>query len=161
MSLLSAIRPSFRVAARSASALVRPAPIFFRGIVTKRYTVEHEWISYDDATTIGTIGITEYAQKALGDVVYVELPTVATTVATGEEMGAVESVKAASDIFAPVSGQITEVNEALGDTPDLLNKSPEDEGWLAKIKLTNPGEFEELLSAEAYKLHCEGESESS
>ncbi|KWU44874.1 glycine cleavage H-protein, partial [Rhodotorula sp. JG-1b] len=126
-----------------------------------RYTPEHEWVSFDDSTGLGTIGITEYAQKALGDVVYVELPAEGTQVATGEEMGAVESVKAASDIFAPVSGQIEAVNGELADQPDLLNKDAEGAGWLAKIKLSNPGEFDQLLNGEAYKAHCEGESEAS
>ncbi|GAA5891560.1 hypothetical protein JCM5296_004258 [Sporobolomyces johnsonii] len=156
------LRTALRPAAR-AIALPRARPVqspWLRTVVTKRYTPEHEWVAYDDATGLGTIGITEYAQKALGDVVYVELPAAGTPVAAGEQIGAVESVKAASDIFAPVGGQVQEVNEALGDSPDLLNKSAESEGWLAKIQLSNPGEFNELLSAEAYKVHCSGGEES-
>ncbi|BGP13647.1 hypothetical protein JCM10213_007825 [Rhodosporidiobolus nylandii] len=152
----------FRTALRPATsafrfaAAARPTPVSLRTLVTKRYTPEHEWVAFDDKTGLGTIGITEYAQKALGDVVYVELPAVKTQVAAGEQIGAVESVKAASDIFAPVGGQVAEVNGALEDQPDLLNKEAEGEGWLAKIKLSNPGEFEKLLSADAYKVHCSG-----
>ncbi|GAA6029456.1 hypothetical protein JCM8097_003688 [Rhodosporidiobolus ruineniae] len=151
----------FRAAIRPAAlrAIARPVPVarpFLRTLVSKRYTPEHEWVSYDDSTGLGTIGITEYAQKTLGDVVYIELPAKGTHVAAGEEMGAVESVKAASDIFAPVGGQIVEVNGELEGQPDLLNKSAEADGWLARIQLSNPGEFEELLSADAYKVHCSG-----
>ncbi|KAK4052943.1 glycine cleavage system H-protein subunit [Microbotryomycetes sp. JL221] len=131
-------------------------PMLVRTVVTKRFTTDHEWISFDSDSSVGTIGITEYAQKSLGDVVYVELPAQHTTIAQGEQIGAVESVKAASDIFAPVSGEVSEVNEALSDSPDLLNKSAEQDGWLAKIKLSNPSEFEQLLSQEAYQAHCEG-----
>ncbi|KAM0747487.1 glycine dehydrogenase [Meredithblackwellia eburnea MCA 4105] len=158
--MMQALRPAMRTAVRASTPAIRPT--FARTLVSTRYTIDHEWITFDeDASSIGTIGITEYAQKALGDVVYVELPTVATQVASGEQIGAVESVKAASDIFAPVSGQIEEVNENLGDSPGLLNQSAEEEGWLAKIKLSNPGEFEQLLSKEAYQIHCEGGAESS
>ncbi|GAA5994001.1 hypothetical protein JCM11641_004537, partial [Rhodosporidiobolus odoratus] len=141
--LRTAIRPA------TLRSPARPIPIsrpFLRTLITKRYTPEHEWVAYDDKTGLGTIGITEYAQKALGDVVYVELPAQGTQVAAGEEIGAVESVKAASDIFAPVGGQIAEINGELEDQPDLLNKAAESDGWLAKIKLSNPGEFDGLLS---------------
>ncbi|GAA5833896.1 hypothetical protein JCM11251_006003 [Rhodosporidiobolus azoricus] len=149
------LRTAFRPATLAFRA--RPTVAFtFRTVVTKRYTPEHEWVSYDDKTGLGTVGITDYAQKALGDVVYVELPAESTQVAAHEQIGAVESVKAASDIFAPVGGQVVEVNQDLEGQPDLLNKAPESDGWLAKIKLSNPGEFEELLSADAYKVHCEG-----
>ncbi|POW10076.1 hypothetical protein PSTT_06331, partial [Puccinia striiformis] len=130
---------------------------FTRFVSTKRYTKEHEWVTLDTETNIGTIGITDYAQNSLGDVVFVELPEVSATVATGELIGAVESVKAASDIFAPVSGTVTEVNTKLTDQAGLLNTSPEDEGWLAKIKLSSPEELEKLLSEESYKAHIEGE----
>ncbi|CEQ39832.1 SPOSA6832_01409 [Sporobolomyces salmonicolor] len=168
--LRTALRPASRaLVLPRARAIQSP---WLRTVVTKRYTPEHEWVAYDDATGLGTIGITEYAQKALGDVVYVELPVAGTPVAAGEQIGAVESVKAASDIFAPVGGQVKEVNEALADSPDLLNKSAESDGkspfspddllcWLAKIQMSNPGEFNELLSADAYKVHCSGGEESS
>ncbi|OCF40267.1 glycine cleavage system H protein [Kwoniella heveanensis CBS 569] len=122
-----------------------------------RYTTDHEWVTFDGNTNVGTVGITEYAQKALGDVVFVELPGQGSEVAQGDSIGAVESVKAASDIYAPVSGIVDEINEALADQPSLLNKAPESDGWLCKVKLSDPAEFEALLSAEAYKAHCEGE----
>ncbi|KAL8292834.1 hypothetical protein RQP46_000528 [Phenoliferia psychrophenolica] len=160
--MFSALRPAFRSAALAQkAAFVAPQRAFARTLVTKRYTIDHEWISYDDATQVGTVGITDYAQKALGDVVYVELPPVESTVATGQQIGAVESVKAASDIFAPVSGKVAEINDELESSPGLLNQSPEADGWLAKIKLSHPGEFDLLLSAEAYKVHCEGGAETS
>ncbi|KAJ7293652.1 glycine cleavage H-protein-domain-containing protein [Mycena rebaudengoi] len=138
-------------------ALLRPqltrlrAPQLSRTIVTKRFTVEHEAVEYDDATGLGTVCITDHAQSALGDVVFVELPVVGTEVVQGDQIGAVESVKAASDIYAPVSGTIEAVNEALSDQPGLLNKSPEEKGWLCKIKMSQPTEMEHLLTEEAYK----------
>ncbi|EIW67587.1 hypothetical protein TREMEDRAFT_33439, partial [Tremella mesenterica DSM 1558] len=125
-------------------------------LTSARYTVDHEWVSFDPSSNIGTVGITDYAQKALGDVVFVELPGVGSEVAQSDPIGAVESVKAASDIYAPVSGIIEEINETLSDQPGLLNKSPMKDGWLAKIKLSEPSEFEALLNDEAYKAHCEG-----
>ncbi|KAG7562289.1 hypothetical protein FFLO_02277 [Filobasidium floriforme] len=125
---------------------------------SKRYTKDHEYVILDDATNIGTVGITDYAQQALGDVVFVELPGVDTEVAAEDAIGAVESVKAASDIYAPVSGVITEINETLNERANLLNKDSEGAGWLCKIKLSAPQEFETLLSEQAYKAHCEGES---
>ncbi|KXN89964.1 Glycine cleavage system H protein, mitochondrial [Leucoagaricus sp. SymC.cos] len=121
-----------------------------RTLIIKRYTQEHETVIFDDKTGIGTITLTDHAQSTLGDVVFVELPTVGTEVTKGESVGAVESVKAASDIYSPVSGTVMEVNEALGDQPGLLNKSPEVEGWLCKIKLSKPAEVENLLTEEAY-----------
>ncbi|KAI5449139.1 glycine cleavage system H-protein subunit [Naganishia albida] len=126
---------------------------------TTRYTTDHEYVQLDDATNVGTVGITDYAQKALGDVVFVELPQVDSEVTQADPIGAVESVKAASDIYAPISGVVTEINEQLNDQANLLNKDSEGRGWLCKIKLSNPSEFEALLSEQAYKAHCEGESE--
>ncbi|KAJ7492549.1 glycine cleavage H-protein-domain-containing protein [Mycena latifolia] len=143
-----------------ASAVLRPqlarpcvfrSPLLSRTLVTKRYTVEHEAVEYDDTTGLGVICITDHAQSSLGDVVFVELPTQGTKVRQGDQIGAVESVKAASDIYAPVSGTILEINDALASQPGLLNKSPEGEGWLCKIKLSEPEEMEKLLSQEAYK----------
>jgi len=124
---------------------------FFRTLITKRFTAEHETVSYDDETGLGTVTITEYAQSSLGDVVFVELPGLETRVVQGDQIGAVESVKAASDIYAPVSGIIKEVNEKLNDQPGLLNKSPEDDGWLCKIQLSDPTEINGLLTAQAYQ----------
>ncbi|KAJ3868707.1 glycine dehydrogenase [Lentinula novae-zelandiae] len=115
-------------------------PFGLRTIVTKKYTVEHECVSFDDSTGLGVISITDHAQSSLGDVVFVELPQVGTVVAQHDQIGAVESVKAASDIYAPVSGQVEEINETLADQPGLLNKSPEEKGWLCKIKLSDPSE---------------------
>ncbi|ORY31815.1 putative glycine dehydrogenase [Naematelia encephala] len=150
------VRPA--TSALRSSSRVQPAALRFSAVrfLTTRYTVDHEWVQLDPATNIGTVGITDYAQKALGDVVFVELPEAGSEVAQGDPIGAVESVKAASDIFAPVSGIVEEINETLSESPSLLNKSPQKDGWLAKIQLSSPAEFEALLSDEAYKAHCEG-----
>jgi len=114
------------------------------------YTKEHEWVSVSDNTA--TVGITDYAQKSLHEIVYVELPEVGRELTQGEVMGSVESVKAVSDIYAPVSGKVVEVNEKLLDEPETLNNDPYGEGWIAKIELTN---FEEdrkkLMTAEQYR----------
>jgi glycine cleavage system H protein len=114
-----------------------------------RYTKEHEWIKVTGST--GTIGITDYAQHELGDVVFVELPTVGTKITTGQVFGSVESVKAVSEIFAPVSGEVTEANGALSDTPETLNTDPHGAAWLIKIKLANPSEVSGLMDAAAYQ----------
>ncbi|CAE6531796.1 unnamed protein product [Rhizoctonia solani] len=148
---------------RVATPLVRPrvllrSALFARTIVTKRYTKEHEWISYDSETKLGTISITEYAQSQLGDVVFVELHPGGTQVKVGDTIGAVESVKAASDIYAPVSGTIKELNPALEGKPSLLNSAPETEGWLCKIELSDPSQIEKLLKEEEYTKFCEGEA---
>ncbi|KAG5342405.1 hypothetical protein E4T56_gene4809 [Termitomyces sp. T112] len=121
-----------------------------RTLVTKKFTEDHEILVFDDATGLGTVHITDHAQSTLGDVVFVELKPPGDVITKGETIGAVESVKAASDIYAPVSGTITEVNEALTEEPGLLNKSTQDRGWLCKIKLSNPEEVNDLLTEEAY-----------
>ncbi|KAG8748534.1 hypothetical protein FRC10_003668 [Ceratobasidium sp. 414] len=121
----------------------------------KRFTKDHEWVSYDSDTKIGTVSITDHAQKQLGDVVFIELPAVGSKVEFGEPMGAVESVKAASDICAPMSGTVKEVNPAIGEKPSLLNSSPEDQGWLCKIEVSDPTEVDKLLSVEDYVKYCE------
>jgi len=128
---------------------------FSRTLITKRYTKDHELVIFDDTTNIGTVSITNHAQESLGDVVFVELPSTGTAVAQGDQIGAVESVKAASDIYAPVSGTVEDVNEALSSQPGLINKSAEQEAWLCKIKMSNPEELEGLLDADAYQQHCE------
>ncbi|KAG5648049.1 hypothetical protein DXG03_007084 [Asterophora parasitica] len=128
---------------------------FARTLVTKRFTADHEAVVFDDSTGIGTVSITDHAQSVLGDVVFVELTTPGTEVTQGESIGAVESVKAASDIYAPVSGTIEEINETLASQPGLLNKSPEEKGWLCKIKLSDPSQIEALLTEEAYKASYE------
>lgn len=148
----AAVRPT-----RSAFAVPRAAVYRsqIRTLVTKKYTTDHEAVVFDDATGVGIVSVTDYAQSSLGDVVFVELPSVGTAVEQGDQIGAVESVKAASDIYAPVSGTVDAVNDNLADQPGLLNKSPEDKGWLCKIKLSNPAELDELLDEAAYKAHCE------
>lgn len=118
-----------------------------------KYTEEHEWVLIEDETV--TIGITDFAQDALGDVVFVELPEEGTMVETGKSFGVVESVKAVSDIYAPVSGEVVEVNEELPDTPEIVNSSPYEDGWMVKVKLDDPAELDDLLNAEAYKAFVE------
>ncbi|KAI0361220.1 hypothetical protein OH77DRAFT_1417455 [Trametes cingulata] len=149
-----ALRAAHR--ASPSARVFRPTP-YVRTLVTKRYTEDHEAVLYDDQTQIGTVSITNYAQSSLGDVVYVELPQTGTEIEKGDQIGAVESVKAASDIFAPVSGTVEEINEKLNDQPGLLNKSPEEKGWLCKIKVSNPSELEDLMTEEQYKAHCESD----
>jgi glycine cleavage system H protein len=114
-----------------------------------RYTKEHEWIKATGET--GTIGITDYAQHELGDVVFVEMPVVGTKITAGQVFGTVESVKAVSEIFAPVSGEVTEANAALSATPETVNNDPHGTGWLIKVKLTNPAEVSGLMDAAAYQ----------
>lgn len=114
-----------------------------------KYTDTHEWINHKEGT--GVVGVTEYAQKELGDIVYVELPTVGKEVRKGEEAAVLESTKAAADVYAPVSGKVIEVNTTLNDTPELVNSSPEGKGWLFKIALSNPKELDSLLDSEAVK----------
>jgi glycine cleavage system H protein len=120
-----------------------------------RYTKEHEWVRVEGDT--GTIGITDYAQQELGDIVYVDLPKVGTHLDQGKTAGSVESVKAVSDIYAPVSGDVTEINPALADTPEKLNADPHGEAWLMKIKLSVPGEVEKLMSAAEYQMYIGAE----
>lgn len=114
-----------------------------------KFTETHEWINHKDGT--GIVGVTEYAQKELGDIVYVELPKVGKDIRKGEEAAVLESTKAAADVYAPVSGKITEVNSSLNDTPELVNNSPEGRGWLFKITMSDPKELDSLLDTEAYK----------
>jgi glycine cleavage system H protein len=114
-----------------------------------RYTKEHEWIQVSGST--GTIGITDYAQHELGDVVFVELPAVGAKITAGQVFGTVESVKAVSEIFAPVSGEVTEANGALSATPETINNDPHGAGWLIKVKLANPADVAGLMDAAAYQ----------
>ncbi len=113
-----------------------------------RYTKEHEWIEVDGAN--GTIGITDYAQGSLGDIVYVDAPKVGDTVTAGTAFGSVESVKAVSDLFSPVTGKVTAVNEELKTAPDKINENPHGT-WIIKVELANPGELDGLLDAAAYE----------
>jgi len=121
----------------------------------KKFTKTHEWIQVENS--VGTIGITEYAQEKLGDVVYADLPEAGKTVKKGEILLSLESVKAASDVYAPVSGKVVEVNTALEDKPEIVNKDAEGEGWLVKIEIIDPAELEDLLDEEDYKKLCEEE----
>ncbi|MGD9588041.1 MAG: glycine cleavage system protein GcvH [Pyrinomonadaceae bacterium] len=114
-----------------------------------RYTKDHEWVSVTGDTA--AIGITDYAQSSLGDVVYIDLPRVGDTFGTHEAFGSVESVKAVSEIFTPVAGEVVEVNSALNDTPEKVNNDPYGEAWFVKIKMSNPGEADAMLSAEEYE----------
>jgi glycine cleavage system H protein len=114
-----------------------------------RYTKEHEWIKVSG--DMGTIGITDYAQNELGDVVFVELPAVGAKITAGKILGTIESVKAVSDIYAPVSGEVLETNAALSKTPETVNSDPHGAAWLLKIKLDNPAEVSGLMDAAAYE----------
>jgi glycine cleavage system H protein len=113
-----------------------------------RYTKEHEWVELSGDT--GTIGITEFAQGELGDIVYVELPEVGRQVEAGDSLGTIESVKAVSEVYAPVSGTVLEVNGTLGDKPETINSDPHGGGWICRIKLREPAETGALLDSEAY-----------
>ncbi|RMZ20536.1 hypothetical protein D0859_15455 [Hortaea werneckii] len=161
---MRAQRPAFTPAARSFTASARS--------FEKRYTEDHEWIDTSNPeseppgtnvtntlTTKATIGISTYAAKALGDVVYVELPQMDMEVNKGDAIGAVESVKSASDIMTPVSGVITEVNSSLEEKPSKINSSPEGDGWLAKVKMTSEDEVQGLMDAEAYRKFTEESSD--
>ena len=119
-----------------------------------KFTKDHEWIKLDGE--VATVGITDYAQQQLGDVVFVELPEVGRNVVAGKEAAVVESVKAASEVYAPVAGDVVEVNEALADDPALVNRDPQGEGWFVKLRIENQGELDGLLDEAAYKEYCEG-----
>lgn len=114
-----------------------------------RYSKDHEWVAVDGETA--TIGITDYAQHALGDVVYIDMPRVGDKFAIHEAFGSVESVKAVSEIFTPVSGEVIAVNDAINDTPEAVNKEPYTDGWMVKVKMDNPGEADAMLSAVEYE----------
>lgn len=116
---------------------------------TLKYTKDHEWIRVEGKS--GWIGITEYAQGELGDVVFVELPAVGTKLETGKSFGTIEAVKAVSDLYAPVAGEVTELNQEVQNSPELVNKEPYDRGWMIKITIANPAEVDALLDVEAYK----------
>jgi len=116
---------------------------------TYRYTKQHEWIDVKDG--VGTVGITDYAQHELGDVVFVELPKPGAKVEAGKSFGTVESVKAVSEIYAPVSGQVVEANDALEATPEKLNSNPHDTAWLIRIKLADQADLNKLMDAKAYE----------
>jgi glycine cleavage system H protein len=120
-----------------------------------RYTKEHEWILVEGDT--GTVGITDHAQEELGDIVYVDLPKVGAHIEQGKSLGSVESVKAVSDVYCPVSGEVTEINPTLADKPESLNTDPHGAAWLVKLKLSAPAEVEGLMSAAEYVAYIEAE----
>jgi len=119
-----------------------------------KYSREHEWVLVEGDSA--TIGISDFAQSELGDVVYVEVPEVGEKISKEDPFGAVESVKAVSDLYAPVSGTVVEVNDALPDTPELINEDPYGEGWIIKVTLSDPAELDELMNVAEYTAHCEG-----
>jgi glycine cleavage system H protein len=123
--------------------------------MTVYYTKEHEWIRVDGDTA--TVGITDFAQGQLGDVVFVEVPEAGRHVAQGGEAAVVESVKAASDVYAPISGEVIEGNQALVDDPALVNSDPEGEGWFFKLRLSDTGELNDLMNADQYKSYCDSQ----
>jgi len=118
-----------------------------------KYTEEHEWVLIED--DIVTVGITDFAQDSLGDVVFVELPELGATVEAGKSFGVVESVKAVSDVYSPVTGEVVEVNDELPDSPETINTSPYEDGWMVKIRLSDTAELDDLLDADAYQAFVE------
>ena len=125
-----------------------------------RYTKEHEWVRLEGGTA--TVGITDYAQHALGDVVYVELPKVGARLAAGKSFGTVESVKAVSEIYAPVSGDVSEINASLAGAPELINTDPHGQAWLIKVKAADPSQVASLMDSAAYQAYiAEQEKETS
>lgn len=120
----------------------------------RKYTEDHEWVEVDGDS--GVIGISEYAQEQLGDVVFVELPEVGKVLDRGDEVAVVESVKAAAEVYAPVGGEVLEVNEDLNGDPSLVNTDPFGDGWFAKLKLSDPDELDELMDEDTYKKFIEG-----
>jgi len=120
-----------------------------------RYTKEHEWLRVEDG--IATMGITDHAQNELGDIVYVDLPKPGSNVEKGKALGTVESVKAVSEIFSPVTGEVTEINASLADAPEKLNDDPHGEAWLVKIRLLSPEDLAELMSAADYEAYVGAE----
>ena len=119
--------------------------------MTVKYTYDHEWVSVNG--NVATIGITDYAQAQLGDVVFVELPAVGSKLCQGDEASVVESVKAASEVYMPVSGEVVEINGVIEDEPTTVNSDPAGEGWFFKIKLSDPSEFDDMMDDDAYKSH--------
>ncbi len=121
--------------------------------MARYFTDEHEWIDLEGDTA--TVGITHYAQEQLGDIVFVELPDVGAQLTKGKDAAVVESVKAASDVYAPISGEVTEANDALDEDPALVNSSPEEGGWFFKLAVADKSELDGLMDAKAYKSFCD------
>lgn len=121
----------------------------------RKYSNEHEWVKIEDANQ-ALAGITEYAQEQLGDIVYVDLPKTGATIKFMEKMGEVESVKAVSDLFSPITGEVTEVNDRLLDHPELVNEDPLGEGWMVRVTVADAAELDQLMSAEEYEAFISG-----
>jgi len=121
--------------------------------MARYFTDEHEWIDVEGDTA--TVGITDYAQEQLGDIVFVELPDVGAQLAKGKDAAVVESVKAASDVYAPITGEVVEANDSLDEDPALVNSSPEEEGWFFKLTIADKAELDGLMDAKAYKSFCD------
>tara|TARA_B110000014_G_C20062308_1_gene553321 strand:- start:418 stop:807 length:390 start_codon:yes stop_codon:yes gene_type:complete len=122
----------------------------------RKYTKEHEWVKIQDTTSnLAVVGITQYAQDQLGDVVYIDMPDIGSNIVHMEKMGEIESVKAVSDLFSPVSGEVTKVNGELLDHPELVNEDPYNEGWILQVILSDPQELEVLISAREYESFVE------
>ncbi|MEM9740742.1 MAG: glycine cleavage system protein GcvH [Pseudomonadota bacterium] len=124
--------------------------------MTTRYTKDHEWVSVEGE--VATVGITVFAAEALGDVVFVEAPEVGVSFRAGDDMAVVESVKAASDVYAPVTGKIIDANGALAEAPETVNADPEGAGWFCKIKIEDASELDGLMDADSYAKHCAAEA---
>ena len=122
-------------------------------MATISYTKEHEWISVDG--DIATVGISDHAQEQLGEIVFVDLPEIGKTLSKNDDMVVVESVKAASDVYAPVSGEVVEINDTLADEPAQVNDSPEDKGWFCKLRISDTNELRDLMDADAYQSYLE------
>ena len=122
-----------------------------------KYTKEHEWVRVEGDS--GTIGITDYAQDQLGDIVFVELPGVGAEISATQKLGEIESVKAVSELFAPVSGEVTEANDGLADSPEAVNDDPYGDGWMVKLRLSDEAELDQLLSADEYEAFVEAEGD--
>uniref|UniRef100_A0A8C0FUH9 Glycine cleavage system H protein n=1 Tax=Bubo bubo TaxID=30461 RepID=A0A8C0FUH9_BUBBB len=120
-------------------------------ILARKFTDKHEWVTVENG--VGTVGISNFAQEALGDVVYCSLPEIGTKLSQHDEFGALESVKAASELYSPLSGEVTEINAALADNPGLVNKSCYQDGWLIKMTVENPAELDELMNEDAYEKY--------
>lgn len=119
--------------------------------VSLRYSRDHEWVATTENNAVVRVGITDFAQEQLGDVVYVDLPAVGDSITAGESCGEVESTKSVSDLIAPVSGSITEINESVDDSPETVNSSPFEDGWMYLVELSEPAQVESLLDSEQYK----------
>ena len=122
-------------------------------MATIRYTKDHEWLRVEGS--VATVGISDHAQEQLGEVVFVDLPDIGRSVNRNDDMAVVESVKAASDVYAPISGEVIEINDTLADQPGQVNDSPEDKGWFCKLKIGNPDELDELMDSDAYQSYLE------